>query len=345
MSYLIPKNFIDYQSMATNFLHTLSAKSSEIKSLGFRVTILALDCLRTIAFVLGVQKSWIQSERRGDVVMLAFHLTTPNMSGFTKMKIITAIAKIPLQEREGVIAYAAQLINPYRDFLDIDSRLLNDRILLIEAIAAISADERNSVTTHAVQVVDPEMNSFDKKDLIDAIAAISADERNSVTAHAVQFIDPNMSLRDRKYLINAVAAIPLNQRDEIIARAARLVGDNNKKGMHHLIGQIEAIPINQRDEIIAHVEQLITPDMSANEISTEIIRAQGEAQGKIDAAQFMDTIIREVQASTAASVTQIAAHNQIIFDQLTELRTIAENLLENARETAQIQESGDAPTP
>jgi len=333
--------------MATNFLHTLSAKSSEIKSLGFRVTILALDCLRTIAFVLGVQKSWIQSERRGDVVMLAFHLTTPNMSGFTKIctkiEIITAIAKIPLQEREGVVTYAAQLFNPDRDLLDLGRMGLNVRVplFMIRAIATISVGERDSVLANAVRVIDPEMNSLYKEDLINAIAAISADERNSVTAHAVQFIDPNMNLQDRRYLINAIAAIPLQERDGVIAHALQLVG-SNKEGMHYLINQIEAIPIAQRDEIIACVKQEINPNMNADEISTEIVKALGRAAGRADR--------RAMEAAQMAALGRIAAHNQIIFDQITELRIRAENLLENvenenARETAQIQESGDAPTP
>ncbi len=185
----------------------------------------------------------IPAEEREEVVRSVLRIK-PEIEDYSTVRLIQAIAHLPVNERGPVIALVLGVITPDMDGFE--------RVGILETVTGIPDEEREEVVTNAVLLIIPAMRAAVRILLIREMAAyVAVNERGQVTNLTLSVITPDLHMLLRASLLRVVARVPAWEREEVIHYARQVFTDEMGYGeIATVIERMADAPADERANLV-----------------------------------------------------------------------------------------------
>jgi hypothetical protein len=208
-------------------------------------------------------------DKSANIDYLASRFVTEPMNFHDRLLILSAIAALPPQERDGIIEIIRTLD------LIAEPMSAEDRVKVLQAVRTIPLADRQVVSNCTRNLFTPSMTAEDRLKILMAFTALPPAERIAISTSANLLITHSMNAEDRLKILNATAALPSPKRLAIATCASQLVKyDMTAEDRLKILNAIAALPPQDLDAFGLIASQLISDTMDAED-RVRILTAMG----------------------------------------------------------------------
>jgi len=233
------------------------------------------DKLKVLNAVIALQ------EEREDISKSAQKLVHNSTNAEDVVRVLNAVAELPLREREDICNVAKELFNSKMN--------AEERVGILNAVAELPPREREKISNIAAKLAGHQMREMNGEEIVKALKAVAELpplEREAISTMTLDLIKYSMKMEDRIKALKAVALLPSQTPRE------RLFYFNFAKGLlqnymnaEERIGILNAVALLSTRELEAMVTRtslLFTPSMDAKAI-VALLKDPQARQAKIAA--------------------------------------------------------------